>query len=260
MATGFSEPGYPTLGSGDHVIPVRDSEVAILAEDPIQAYSFGWAWYTLDRQYQIPTTVLRVRSIAETRIDRFDVLIVPEASSDSLLAKALGEQGTARIKRWVNDGGTLITIGAATDFARSELELISLRSWYDTDDGKDAQRFGVPGAIFRVELDPGHWLSAGYDGELPVLVGSNRIYLAPEGPPSNRKRVAARYPTEGSIKLSGHAWDESLERLAGSVFAYEERVGRGRVIAFAEDLNFRAYWRGADRLFLNAVVLGPSAP
>jgi hypothetical protein len=32
------------------------------------------------------------------------------------------------------------------------------------------------------------------------------------------------------------------------------------VIAFAEDPNFRGYWRGADRLFLNAVVFGPNAP
>ena len=39
-----------------------------------------------------------------------------------------------------------------------------------------------------------------------------------------------------------------------------ERIGDGRVILFAEDLNFRAYWRGANRLFLNAVVLSPSAP
>ncbi len=51
-----------------------------------------------------------------------------------------------------------------------------------------------------------------------------------------------------------------LERLSGSVFAYGERVGRGRVIAVAEDLNFRAYWRGSNRLFLNAAVVGPSAP
>jgi hypothetical protein len=35
-------------------------------------------------------------------------------------------------------------------------------------------------------------------------------------------------------------------------------VGRGRVIAFAEDPNFRGYWRGVDRLFLNAVVVGGS--
>ena len=37
-------------------------------------------------------------------------------------------------------------------------------------------------------------------------------------------------------------------------------VDRGRVVVFTEDPNFRAYWRGAQRLFLNAVVLGPSAP
>jgi hypothetical protein len=43
------------------------------------------------------------------------------------------------------------------------------------------------------------------------------------------------------------------------VFAYDERVGRGRVIAFAEDPNYRGYFRGANRMFLNAVILGPSA-
>ncbi len=39
---------------------------------------------------------------------------------------------------------------------------------------------------------------------------------------------------------------------------YEERVGQGRVIAFAEDVNFRGFWGGANRLFLNAAVLGPN--
>ncbi|MCH7684739.1 MAG: hypothetical protein IIB35_13655, partial [Gemmatimonadetes bacterium] len=61
-----------------------------------------------------------------------------------------------------------------------------------------------------------------------------------------------------SLRISGLAWDESLDRMAGSVFVYEEHVGLGRVIAFAEDVNFRGFWRGARRLFLNAVVVGPS--
>ena len=78
----------------------------------------------------------------------------------------------------------------------------------------------------------------------------------PEGPPSSRQRSVVKY----GAKISGHAWDETIERIGDAVFAYEERVGAGRVIAFAEDLNFRAYWRGANRLFLNAVVLGPSSP
>ncbi len=258
VATGLSEPGFPALGSGDHTTPVLLPRVAILAEDPIDGYSFGWAWYTLDRQYEIPTTVLRVGSIRETPLDEFNVLIIPAAGQ--ALTAALGDSGVARIKSWVNDGGALITIGAATDFAR-EHDLIALRSWYDADDVKDAQRFDVPGAFMRVELDSNHWLSEGYESSsLPVLVGSSRIYLAPEGPPSSRKRVAARFAGQGNLLISGHAWAETQERLPGAVFAYEERVGSGRVIAFAEDLNFRGYWRGANRLFLNAVVLAPSAP
>ncbi|NIN09842.1 MAG: hypothetical protein GTN62_00280 [Gemmatimonadales bacterium] len=119
----------------------------------------------------------------------------------------------------------------------------------------------MPGAILLAELDSGYWMSAGYDaGELPVLVDSDRLYLAPDGPPSSRRRVVARYAGRERVRLSGHAWEETLERIPGAVFAYEERVGRGRVIAFAEDLNYRAYFRGANRLFLDAVVLGPSAP
>lgn len=263
--TGLSEPGFPSLGSGDHTFPVIKPEIAILAEDPIQGYSFGWAWFTLDRQYEISTTVLRVRSIAETPLDRFNVLVIPSTSGEALAA-ALGEDGVERIKRWVKEGGTLVTIAGATDFAREQLELIALRSWYDehedeAEDGPGPQRFVVPGAMLKGELAPHYWLSAGYDdGSLPVLVTSSRIYLAPEGPPSSARRIVGRYGSADDLKLSGHAWPESLERMPGTVFAYEERIEGGRVIAFAEDLNFRGYWRGANRLFLNAVVLGPSAP
>ncbi len=257
--TGLAEAGFPVLGSGDWVTTARKPNVAILAEGPISGYSFGWAWFTLDRQYEIPVTVLRASSVGGTPLDDYNVLVVPSASGQGL-ASELGERGMERIKSWVRDGGTLITIAGATDFARSQLELISLRSWYDTDDGEDAQRIGVPGAILNVQLDEQNWLTAGYDGtEVPALVNSSRVYLMPEGPPSSRQRAVGRYATD-AMKISGHIWQEGLERLPGAVYAYEERVGGGRVVAFAEDLNYRAFTRGVNRLFLNAVVLGPSAP
>lgn len=260
VKTGLSAPGFPALGSGEAVIPIREPEIAIVAEAPVQGYSFGWAWYTLDRQYQIPVTVLRSGSLSRTRLDRFNVLILPSVSS-SALDSLLEEAGQEPIKRWVRDGGTLVSIGAATEFVRDQLELIALRSWYETEDGKDAQHFNVPGALVRGSLNRNTWLSAGYDSdELPLLVSSDRVYLAPEGPPSSSRRTVVRYHETSPLKLSGHLWPESLERLPGAVFAYEERVGRGRVIVFAEDVNFRGYWRGANRLFLNAVVVGPSAP
>lgn len=258
--TGLSDSALPALGSGDWSFNAKAPSIALLAEDPIQGYSFGWLWYTLDRQYQIPTTVLRTRSIAGTPLHRFNVLVIPSVTS-AALASALGRGGVDRIRRWVQDGGTLVTIGGATDFARdtSALGLIALRSWYESDSGRRATRYNVPGAVFRTTLDPDYWLRAGYQGdELPMLVGSDRLYLPPDGPPSAGRRVVARYAAGNP--LSGHAWDESRERLPGKVAVYEQRVGQGRVIAFAEDPNFRAYARGMNRMFLNAVVLGPSAP
>jgi hypothetical protein len=255
--SGHSEIGFPALGSAD-VIPVRKPAVAIVAEDPVQAYSFGWAWYTLDRQYEIPVTVLRAGSLANARLDRFDTIVLPELNG-AAFARLLGEDGVERLRRWVRDGGTLVTIGGATDFARQQLDLIALRSWYDEGEATDAQRFAVPGAFFVAGFDRGAWLSAGYDAEAPFFINSNRLYRAPEGPPSARRRVVARV-ADGQPRVSGHAWPESLARLPGSVLVYEERVGAGRVIAFAEDVNFRAYNRGLNRLFLNAVVVGASAP
>lgn len=259
--TGLSDSSLPTLGSGDWTFNARPTAIAILAEEPIQGYSFGWAWYTLDRQYEIPTTILRTRSVANTPLDRFNVLVIPEVQAAGLVG-VLGQPGVERIRRWVQDGGTLVTLGAATEFARdsSGLGLLALRSWYETEAGRRQTRFSVPGAILRATLDPDYWLRAGYEGdELPMLVNSDRLYLAPEGPPDATRRTIATF-APGDPVLSGHAWEESKQRLPGKVAVYEQRVGRGRIIAFAEEPNFRAYARGLNRMFLNAVILGPSAP
>ena len=67
VSTGLAPQGFPSLGSAD-VIPVRKPNIAILSEDPINGYSFGWAWYTLDRAYGIATTVVRTGSLATTPI------------------------------------------------------------------------------------------------------------------------------------------------------------------------------------------------
>jgi len=260
--TALSDSGLPALGSGDWTFNAKTASIALLGEDPISGLSFGWAWYTLDEQYQIPTTVLRTRSIASTPLDRFNVLVIPEAPSGALVA-ALGRPGVDRIRRWVQDGGTLVTIGSATEFARdtSALGLIALRSWYQTsDEGRRATQFSAPGAIFRAELDHSFWLRAGYTGaEIPMLVNSSRLYLPPDGPPNSSRRVVARYAAQNSL-ISGHAWDETKARIGGTVAVYEQIVGLGRVIAFAEDPNFRAFHRGMNRMFLNAVILGPGAP
>ena len=256
--TGMADAGHIPLGtiSGNRI---NKPNIALLGNYPVAGYSFGWAWHTLDRVYEIPHTIINTTNIASTPLERFDVLILPEITNTGELNRYLGDAGMDRIKRWVRDGGTLVTIGSATDYARNTLELGNLQSWYDKDENEQAQRVTVPGAFVMSQFDSEEWLVSGYDNGLPLLINSNRLYRSPDGSPSSARRSAIKVADENFL-IAGHLWEENQERLGGSVFLYEERIGSGRVISFAEDVNFRGYWRGADRLFLNAVLLGPSAP
>lgn len=256
--SGLGEGRHPSLGSGE-VIYLKAPKIAMLAEEPVHPYSFGWAWFTLDRQYELDVSMLRVGSLPSVDLAQYDSIILPELTDVAALERLAGDGGLKRLMQWVRDGGTLVTLGNATDVARQQ-ELIKLRAYHDLEDNEHALKVAAPGAMVATRIDREHWLSAGVAEGFRALVNSDRVYLAPEGAPSPRIRPGIRYVAAEDFAFSGHLWQESIERLPDAVFAYEERVGQGRVIAFAEDLNFRAYYRAGNRLFLNAVLAGPSAP
>jgi hypothetical protein len=54
------------------------------------------------------------------------------------------------------------------------------------------------------------------------------------------------------------AWPEAEKRLAGSLLMSFERQGRGAVVLFAQEPDFRLFWRGTAPLLLNAALYGPS--
>lgn len=258
--SGLAEGGLPALSAGE-MFSLKPPEVALVGEHPVHAQSFGWAWYVLDGVYRIPTTVLRTRSLGSTPLERYTTIVLPSLTQAGELTTLIGDGGKERLKRWVQDGGTLVAIGSGAEWVEKTLELAALEDAHMTGDGEpELQRIPVPGAFVRAELDPNSWLASGYDGSIAVLATSNRVWRLPEGAPDRRKRAVARYADADALHVAGHLWPENRERLPGAVFLYEERIGDGRVIRFAEDPNFRGYWRGANRLFLNAVLLGPSAP
>lgn len=266
--SGRGDDAGPTLGQSESIAPLP-VDVALLAQGGVHGYSFGYSWFTLEEHYGITTTVLQAEHLADTPLHRFETLVIPDLMSAPGLAETLGEDGIGRLKGWVRDGGNLVVLGNAVDLARQQLGLLSLRSWYEVatpEGGKEgggekgpARRFMVPGAMVAAELDMDSWLSVGYeDAELPFLLFSERLYLPPNGPPNGGHQLALTV-AEGDLVTSGHLWPETEERLPGALLAFSERVGNGRVTAFAEDVSFRGYWRGTDRLFLNAILLGPTA-
>lgn len=86
----------------------------------------------------------------------------------------------------------------------------------------------------------------GYDPAIPTPRA-----LAPQ-------EAVIRYASLPRLRLAGYLWPEVPARLAESPWLWTERVGRGRVIGFAGDPNFRDLWRGLLPVFANAVLLGAS--
>jgi hypothetical protein len=112
---------------------------------------------------------------------------------------------------------------------------------------------GVPGSILRATIDRTTYLTYGYeDTDLPVLVASGFFFR-----PSKEGTNAVVFSPDASqpLRLSGFVWPNNTERLLrGTTYVYEEPTGRGHVVLFAEDPNFRGFWRATTRLFFNSFL------
>jgi hypothetical protein len=250
------------LGSNS-VFPLRSPRVALVGGAPVQGNSFGFAWYAFEQRLGFPVTSLNAASLDDPRIAEFDVIVLPSAPAAGL-DRVLGDAGRNRLADWVRAGGTLITLDAATAWLAGERPGLSrLRLRRDTTRadsvGGAPLPAGVPGAIVRAFGDTLSPLLAGLrQAEIPVLVNSDRVYTPPRD--LRAGEAVVRYAPEARLRLSGYLWPEVPARLAESVYLWTERVGRGRIIGFAGDPNFRDHFRGLLPLFANAVLMGASMP
>lgn len=72
----------------------------------------------------------------------------------------------------------------------------------------------------------------------------------------SKKVGATPFQYSNSPLLSGYVSEENLGRISGSPAAVVSVYGHGRVIGFADDPNFRAFWLGTNKLLINSVFWG----
>jgi hypothetical protein len=110
----------------------------------------------------------------------------------------------------------------------------------------------VPGAIMRATLDRRTPLTYGYDeGTLPVLIASAYFFR-----PSKQGTNALVFSSDEKqpLYLAGFVWPTTEKLLRGTSYVIDEPIGRGHVVLYAEDPNFRAIWRSTTRLFFNSFL------
>ena len=129
------------------------------------------------------------------------------------------------------------------------------------------------GAFVATRNDDEHWLTFGTDKILPVLYSNYPILMTggsseavlrigelmpnseiSENRTINWSQIPAGY--DMNVRMSGLVWPEASQRIANSAYLTRERIGKGQIILFSGEPNFRGSARGTNRLWLNAVVYG----
>jgi hypothetical protein len=260
-----------SLGS-NRVRALRQPRVLLVYDEPASSLSAGWARYVLERRYNQRVTAVRTDSLGRAELDEFDVIVFPSGNYGGAVSDGL----VGRLRQWMQNGGTMITMAESTRWAINaellatvaerrggraagddlpdedtpEQPIEYIEQIVPDDEAPEA----VPGAILRVLLDTEHWLAAGTDGEIGALVDSSRVFrpiTLDEG------TNVGRYAELSELVLSGVVWEESRPQLASKAFLIHQPVGSGQIVAFAEDPNYRAYTEATQLLFMNAVLLGP---
>ena len=129
------------------------------------------------------------------------------------------------------------------------------------------------GSMVAARSDQKHWLTFGTDDLIPVLYANNPILMtggnaeAPirigelikndeveEARALNWSQIPQGFDL--NVRMSGLVWPEASQRIANSAYLTREKIGKGQVILFSGEPNFRGSTIGTNRIWLNAVIYG----
>ncbi len=119
---------YADLGGGEFRL-LTAPRIALIGGSPVSTSGFGAIWHLLDGRLNVRTSVLELAALGRADLDKYNVLVLPNSWGGAAgYKKLLGEGGIARLKKWVESGGTLVAIGSGAAFAAdSSVALSSVR-------------------------------------------------------------------------------------------------------------------------------------
>jgi len=241
------------LGSNDFD-PIEKQKVALLVGNGVRSYDAGEIWHLFDTRYDMEITKIDINYFNDVDLSTYTDFIMPSMRKDGLSKKQV-----EKLKDWVKKGGTLIGYrNVAEWFEKNKFMKLKFKkdsltaknvSFAQKNAFKGAQVTG--GAIFETKLDLSHPINYGYHrNSLPVFRNTN-LFIEPD---KNSYNNPIQYTN--SPLMSGYISEENLELLKNSVPFRVQGLGKGRVIAFTDNTNFRAFWYGTNKLLMNAIFFG----
>lgn len=225
----------------------------------------GWTRWLLE-QNEFPFVTAHPEDIRAGALDnKFDVIIFPDMSSSEIIygltqknmpeefRGGIEEPGVRALQHFINQGGTLITLGRSSLLAVEKFGA----PYRDALRGLNRETFLCPGSILRISVDNTHPIGYGMPEEASGYF-INSIALEPTAPESAAgDSVLVRYPS-ADILRSGWLHGESY--LHGKIGAVEVKLGKGRMILMPLRVQHRAQSHGTFKLLFNSILTSAAKP
>ncbi len=187
-------------------------------------------------------------AISPARMRRQVLKDLPEYQAALDLSKQAMSPSVDSLSLWENGGHAAKTAKAEAgeDSGGGDAGLEALKR-----EDEVARKLAPRGTIVAVDIDTEHWLGFGCAPTIPVLLSGDRAFL------TRSVEVPARFASADRLRLSGLLWPEAQARWSETAYAARDAIDDGQVILFTSIPNFRGYYYAAERLLLNALLLGP---
>jgi hypothetical protein len=256
LSSGLSDQG-PDLGSPS--LELLDLPTTLLMTgEGLSSSEAGEIWHLLDHKMEMELSLIEKSNINRVDLTKYNSIVLVNGNVNEL-----DSAGVAELRRWVLKGGTLIARGttgrwlARNNFMQMEIkdrdespkDLTKSRPYAlrSADMGKER----ISGAIVECTIDLTHPLGYGYKKFTLPIFKNNTLYLKAAG---NLYSTPLQYTS--NPLLSGYISPKNMAQLKNSAAVIVSQLGRGRVIIFSDNPNFRAFWYGTNKLFLNALFFG----
>jgi hypothetical protein len=238
----------------------------------------GWVRYALDH-FEVPYDLIYKEQVKQGNLhSRYDVVVIPSAgrgSGKSLAFESeprakplayvkspdfktlgmygetqdtsggMGMQGVAEFDKFVNDGGTLITMGASSFFPPD------LGITHTVDASRVSAQFYAPGPIVQMNVTrPTHPIFYGYtERTMPVRWAGGPLLRAAG---ASRGWVLATFPGGDESVLSGLM--RGAQEIRGQAAVIDAPEGKGHVVLFATNPAYRWQNLGEFNMLANAIL------
>ena len=221
-------------------------------------YELGEVWHYLDQHVDMPVSITDLDQLGKFSLDSYTHMIWVEGSYEDVTETTVG-----KIESWLTKGGILIGQKSAASWfsdkkwlkagfkSKSEITLAfeTTGMVYKNQEAYKAKQ-RIAGAVFETLLDISHPLAFGFNSAtLPMFRNSALVMRQPDKP----FITVASYVK--SPLMAGYSADELQKLIGGSAAIVSHSFGKGKVIGFATNVNFRGVWYGTSRLMSNSIFM-----